>query len=208
MRIKTEWVAFQTSFVGLTGNIEFNERGERVNVGVELKRLSQSEVVEDIGTWNEQKKRFDIKDDQMDESNEQKVSNMKHIIITSIVEAPFLQKKVGPDAEGLSGNDLYEGYCVSLIELLAEDLQFTYEIREVKDGEYGTELKKANETEDGKPVWNGMIGEVMRGVSHDVISCSSSIDSPVLCCRKQTWQWLLSPSTPTDSELWPSASPS
>ena len=67
--------------------------------------------------------------------------------------------------EGLVGNEIYEGYCKDLIKKLADDLGFTYEIRQVKDGEYGAELKKANETEDGKPLWNGMIGEVMRGVS-------------------------------------------
>ena len=39
------------------------------------------------------------------------------------------------------------------------------ELIQVKDGQYGSEKKKANETEDGKPVWNGMIGEVIRGVS-------------------------------------------
>ena len=68
------------------------------------------------------------------------------------------------DEEGLTGNQIYEGYCKDLVERLAADLGFTYEIRQVKDGEYGAELKKANETEDGKPLWNGMIGEVMRGV--------------------------------------------
>ena len=48
-------------------------------------------------------------------------------------EPPFLTRKEGADAEGLTGNDIYEGYCVSLISLLARDLGFTYELREVMD---------------------------------------------------------------------------
>ena len=36
---------FQTKFQGITGNVEFNEKGERVNMGIELVQLSQSEKV-------------------------------------------------------------------------------------------------------------------------------------------------------------------
>ncbi|XP_075262863.1 glutamate receptor 2-like isoform X2 [Convolutriloba macropyga] len=153
----------KTAFIGMTGRVQFNERGERVNVGIDLVQMAQSEKYTKIAQWNETTGEFVIGDDRFQSRDKKKKNGNNHIIITSILEAPFLVLKDNIKEDGLTGNDIYEGYCVSLIELLAKDLQFTYEIRQVKDGQYGGEVKKANETADGKPVWNGMIGEVMRG---------------------------------------------
>ena len=61
-------------------------------------------------------------------------------------------------AEGveLHGNEQFEGYCIDLLELIAKDIGFKYEIQLVEDGNYGAEV-------DG--TWNGMIGELISGVS-------------------------------------------
>lgn len=45
-----------------------------------------------------------------------------------------------------------------LVEKLANLLEFRYEIRDVADGKYGAPNNKTGR-------WNGMIGEVMSGVS-------------------------------------------
>ena len=57
----------------------------------------------------------------------------------------------------MKGNDRYEGYGIDLLDALAEKLHFTYEIHPVKDGKYGREDKTGR--------WDGMIGEVINGVS-------------------------------------------
>ena len=54
------------------------------------------------------------------------------------------------------GSVSYEGYCIDLLNELARNLKFTYEIYLTPDGMYGAE------TENG--TWNGMIGELLNEV--------------------------------------------
>jgi len=56
----------------------------------------------------------------------------------------------------LTGNDQYEGHNIDLLKALSEMLGFKYKVRLAADKGYGS-LK------NGK--WNGMIKEVMDGVS-------------------------------------------
>lgn len=51
----------------------------------------------------------------------------------------------------------WEGYCVDLLAQLSQRLGFKYNLRLVKDGRYGALDAAGN--------WNGMIGEVIKGVS-------------------------------------------
>ena len=57
---------------------------------------------------------------------------------------------------GLEGNDRYEGYCADLAGQVADIIKFNYNITPVKDEKYGS-----NDT----GTWNGMVGELLRGVS-------------------------------------------
>ena len=66
---------------------------------------------------------------------------------------PFLMNVTLPD-----GTFRFEGFCVDLLKKIVEIYPFKYRIQLVKDGNYGT-LQR-----NGK--WDGMIGEVMYGVSH------------------------------------------
>ena len=56
----------------------------------------------------------------------------------------------------LYGNDRYEGYCIDLLEKIAEYRQFKYTIHEVSDRTYGGKT--------GSGQWNGLVGELIRGV--------------------------------------------
>lgn len=67
----------------------------------------------------------------------------------------------------LVGNDRFEGFCIDLLKELAGILGFSYEIRLVPDGKYGSQ--------DDKGQWNGLIRELMEHVS-------TSSD-----CQKQIW---------------------
>lgn len=73
-------------------------------------------------------------------------------------DAPFVMKKKQND-----GTISYEGYCVDLLNEIARNLKFTFDIYTSPDGMYGTE------TENG--TWNGMIGELVNKVCKHTIVC-------------------------------------
>jgi len=56
------------------------------------------------------------------------------------------------------GTSRYSGYCIDLLNELAKNLHFTYEIYPSPDGKYGAK------TENG--TWNGMIGELVNKVCY------------------------------------------
>jgi glutamate receptor, ionotropic, invertebrate len=53
-----------------------------------------------------------------------------------------------------TGNERYMGYCVDLAKRIAEMVNFTYELRVVRDGKFGARDANGN--------WNGMVGELVR----------------------------------------------
>lgn len=67
-------------------------------------------------------------------------------------DAPFVMEKRDKD-----GSITYTGYCIRLLNELARNLKFTYEIYPSPDGLYGAE------TENG--TWNGLIGELINKVT-------------------------------------------
>lgn len=56
------------------------------------------------------------------------------------------------------GNDQFEGYCVDLASEIAKHIGIKYKISIVPDGKYGA---RDPETK----IWNGMVGELVYGVS-------------------------------------------
>lgn len=79
------------------------------------------------------------------------------LIVTSKLSQPYFMLKETPSK--LDGNDQYEGYAVDLIHELSKLVNFKYKWREVADKKYGSKEILPNGTE----VWNGMIGEIVRG---------------------------------------------
>lgn len=69
------------------------------------------------------------------------------------------------------GSEL-EGYCVDLLAQLSQRLGFKYNLKVVKDGRYGAKDSSGN--------WNGMIGEVIRGVSLQQCLVQAPKESPNL----------------------------
>ena len=54
------------------------------------------------------------------------------------------------------GRQYYEGYTVDLLILIANMYGFKYKVQPVKDKKYGSQ--------ENNGTWNGMIGEIIRGV--------------------------------------------
>ena len=67
-----------------------------------------------------------------------------------------------------TGNERFHGYLIDLITLLSERLEFEFELYHVEDRNYGTQDENGN--------WNGMIGDLIRGV------CTCTLYFPMLQC--------------------------
>jgi hypothetical protein len=59
--------------------------------------------------------------------------------------------------ETLIGNQKFEGFCIDLLEKIAKLCNFTYEIRQVNDGQHGSFSFITNK-------WNGIVGEIIEKV--------------------------------------------
>lgn len=57
----------------------------------------------------------------------------------------------------LIGNEKYQGFCVDLLEEIAQIVGFQYEIIIVADGRYGAP--------DNNKVWTGMVQEIITKVN-------------------------------------------
>ena len=66
------------------------------------------------------------------------------------------------DYQNKTGKDRFEGYLLDLLEHLSVRLGFEYNVYEVEDRNYG------KKQDDGS--WNGMIRDLIDGVSHSVLS--------------------------------------
>jgi len=76
---------------------------------------------------------------------------------------PYLSKREDSldGDKPLEGNDQYEGYVADLAAEVSKRVGIDYTIRPVKDGKYGAVLDNGT--------WNGMIGELIKGVSDRVL---------------------------------------
>ncbi|XP_068998231.1 glutamate receptor ionotropic, kainate 3 [Embiotoca jacksoni] len=136
---------------GLTGRLSFNKTtGLRTDFDLDIISLKE-EGLEKVGKWSvsgglnitevPKRKGMNITDSLANRS----------LVITTILEEPYVMLKKSDKA--LVGNDRFEGFCIDLLKELANILGFTYEIRLVPDGKYGSQ--------DDKGQWNGMIRELI-----------------------------------------------
>lgn len=63
------------------------------------------------------------------------------------------------DAFNLTGNAKFEGFCIDLLQMIAEQLGFHYQLYLVPDGKFGAKNVKTGE-------WNGMVRELMDKVMY------------------------------------------
>ncbi|XP_008289516.1 glutamate receptor ionotropic, kainate 3, partial [Stegastes partitus] len=136
---------------GLTGRLSFNKTtGLRTDFDLDIISLKE-DGLEKVGKWSAsgglnitevpKRKGMNITDSLANRS----------LVITTILEEPYVMLKKSDKA--LVGNDRFEGFCIDLLKELANVLGFTYEIRLVPDGKYGSQ--------DEKGQWNGMIRELI-----------------------------------------------
>ncbi|GFR57461.1 glutamate receptor 8 [Elysia marginata] len=147
----------QNQASGRTGVLAFDTTGHRVNVTLTLSTVSGDRTYP-RGMWYS------------DPSGQATNLNMNTAIfplnqtrpfplvgrkvkVVVIENKPFTMLK--KDHETKKGNDKFEGYSIDLIEYVAKELQFDYELYLVHDGKFGSQMP------NGK--WNGVMGELIAG---------------------------------------------
>ena len=142
---------------GLTGQIHIDERGWRTAVALDVARINKQDgTMERYAEW--------MPDDggikiiaalkEVRKENEPFFRN-KTLVVTTIAEEPFVMFRKPKPGQILEGNARFEGFCVDLMEKLAEVLHFKYELKLVDDGQYGAPVDASQLR------WNGMVGELL-----------------------------------------------
>ncbi|XP_075458256.1 glutamate receptor 1 isoform X4 [Ascaphus truei] len=142
----------QVRLDGLSGNVQFNEKGRRTNYTLHVLELKH-EGIRQIAHWNEDDKLIPSATDSQAGNDSTGLQNRTYIV-TTIMESPYVMLK--KNADQLEGNDKYEGYCVELAAEIAKHVGFTYKLEIVKDGKYGAR-------DSDMKAWNGMVGELVYG---------------------------------------------
>ncbi|XP_064543138.1 glutamate receptor 1 isoform X1 [Drosophila montana] len=141
---------------GLTGDIKFNDDGRRVNYTLHVVEMTVNSAMVKVAEWND--------NGGLQPLNAKYVRLRPHVefeknrtyIVTTVLEEPYIMIKQPAFGEQLHGNERFEGYCKDLADLLSKKLGLAYELRLVKDGNYGSE----NPAVHGG--WDGMVGELVR----------------------------------------------
>uniref|UniRef100_A0A8C1THZ5 Glutamate receptor n=1 Tax=Cyprinus carpio TaxID=7962 RepID=A0A8C1THZ5_CYPCA len=126
----------QVRIQGLTGNIQFDHYGRRVNYTMDVFELKSN---------GPRKVRHTTQ-----------FHTFRHTQATIYTDTrrPYVMLK--KNWEMYEGNDQFEGYCVDLASEIAKHIGIRYKISIVPDGKYGA---RDPETK----IWNGMVGELVYG---------------------------------------------
>ncbi|XP_063059877.1 glutamate receptor 1b isoform X2 [Engraulis encrasicolus] len=138
----------QVQFEGITGHVQFNEKGHRTNFTVDVMELRPTGPRK-VGYWNEKY----VHTATYYAANETTLLN-KTFVVTTILESPYVMLK--KNHEAFEGNDKYEGYCVELAAEIARHAGYNYTLEIVGDGKYGA-------LDAETQMWNGMVGELVYG---------------------------------------------
>lgn len=88
------------------------------------------------------------------------------IYVLSLKEDPFVMV-----AENILGQPKrYKGFSIDVLDALAKILGFKYDIYQVADSKYGSQLPNGS--------WNGMIGELINKVSECFRTTTSNFLKP------------------------------
>nr|XP_009940916.1 PREDICTED: glutamate receptor 1 isoform X3 [Opisthocomus hoazin] len=142
----------QVRFEGLSGNVQFNEKGRRTNYTLHVIEMKH-DGIRKIGYWNEDEKLVPAAIDTQSGNESTSLQNRTYIV-TTILEDPYVMLK--KNANQFEGNERYEGYCVELAAEIAKHVGYHYRLEIVRDGKYGAR-------DPDTKTWNGMVGELVYG---------------------------------------------
>ncbi|CAH1170158.1 unnamed protein product [Phaedon cochleariae] len=141
---------------GITGEVRFSEEGRRQNYTLQVVEMTVTSAMVQVAEWNDETGLSPVAAKYVRPKANAYIEKNKTYIVTTIVEEPYIMMKTPEPGEILNGNDRFEGYCKDLANLLAKRLGINFELRIVKDGQYGAENHEV------KGGWDGMVGELVR----------------------------------------------
>ncbi|CAG2178659.1 unnamed protein product, partial [Oppiella nova] len=167
------------TFNGETGRIAFDEFGDRLLSDYDIVNIIEGKETT-VGTYsfskNNMKMELHLNEDQIVWPDNERTKPLgyiipKHLRVFTLAEKPFVWvKPTIRDSICKTGQKLCpkynttvkkyldeccEGYCIDLMEELAKRLNFTYDLEQVEDGQYGT-----YNFINGSRIWSGLVGEV------------------------------------------------
>ncbi|CAK1554888.1 unnamed protein product [Leptosia nina] len=140
----------KTDIEGLTGNISFNEEGHRNNFTLQVVEMTVQSAMVKVATWSDRTGLSLASPKFTRLHTPTSYDTNKTFIITTILQEPYLmvkQKEFGHREEQ------FHGFSKDLADFIAKRLGIKYEIKIVRDGQFGSE------TPNG---WSGLVGEVLR----------------------------------------------
>ncbi|CAL8105330.1 unnamed protein product [Calicophoron daubneyi] len=144
------------NFRGLTGTFQFDGHGWRSNINLLILELGMNGF-QRLGHWDmvdglSVTKNFSLTRQEIHSELQGKV-----LRITTQEERPYMMYKgnTAPGEPKSTNPKDWEGFCVSLMDLISAELNFTYTINLVPDSTYGN-MKIV----DGVEVWDGMVQEL------------------------------------------------
>ncbi|XP_046844011.1 glutamate receptor ionotropic, NMDA 1-like [Xenia sp. Carnegie-2017] len=185
---------------GRTGVVKFDENGERANSKYRITNVQKSGL-EEIGNHHEGKLNIFRPIVWPGDTTDipKGIQSSKHMRVVTIKQHPFVYvhenptgkcsdlntdvstyvecpgKQNGVDKEHAIIEDVYccSGFCIDLLQLLADNINFTYEVHLSKDGKFGSYNEKPGH-KDKK--WNGMVEEILEDQA-DMIVASLTINN-------------------------------
>ncbi|XP_065162532.1 glutamate receptor 1-like [Atheta coriaria] len=141
---------------GITGEVRFSEDGRRQNYTLHVVEMTVNSAMVKVAEWSDETGFAPVAAKYTRLKPTAHIERNRTYIVTTIVEEPYIMLRTPEAGEILNGNDRFEGYCKDLAELIAKKLGINYQIRVVKDGQYGSENAEV------KGGWDGMVGELVR----------------------------------------------
>uniref|UniRef100_A0AAQ5Y1X5 Glutamate receptor n=1 Tax=Amphiprion ocellaris TaxID=80972 RepID=A0AAQ5Y1X5_AMPOC len=140
------------NITGLTGTMDFKDSGSNSHVQFEILGSSFSETfgkdIKRLATWDSVHGLNGSLKESRIENGMQGVT----VKVVTLLEDPFVMV-----AENILGQPKrYKGFSIDVLDALAKILGFKYEIYQVADSKYGSQLPNGS--------WNGMIGDLINKV--------------------------------------------
>ncbi|XP_015256795.1 PREDICTED: glutamate receptor ionotropic, delta-1-like, partial [Cyprinodon variegatus] len=137
------------NITGLTGTMDFKDSGSNSHVQFEILGSSFSETfgkdIKRLATWDSVHGLNGSLKESRIESGMQGLT----VKVVTLLEDPFVMV-----AENILGQPKrYKGFSIDVLDALAKILGFKYEIYQVADSKYGSQLPNGS--------WNGMIGDLI-----------------------------------------------
>ena len=133
-----------TRFSGVSGNISFNSEGLIKRKNYEVKNFDEGQF-ETIGRWSyrqgftKNKRPVQYLGGSLKKpSSTVNTLYGKHLVMGVVNEPPYSTKNKSMECHGRHHDpECWYGFCIDINNRMAEDLNFTYELREPPDGKYG-----------------------------------------------------------------------